>query len=232
MIRAGIGELLSTELKWHAIRGAVMVASSILLFHGLAITPIAEATALGYTSTLFAFSLAVLVLGERVTAQQVVTLLIGFAGVLIILRPGLAVMRPGSLLILASSAIWAIVIVIGRHLAPTAHPWRMVLYMVLFTTPLSFAAALLVWEWPDLNQLFWCATLGLVFSLNMYAMSQALRISDASLAMQFDFVKLLIVGGFGFFIYGEMPDIYTILGAVVILGSAIAVVRIGRKRTV
>ena len=220
LLRAGESGLRTKRHGLFLTRSGFMVASSVALFFSVVLMPVAEATALSFTAPLFSVALAVLVLRESVGPRRWIAMAIGFAGTLIILRPGLAAFDPVALLVLFSSAMFAAVVVTGKILDRTETPARIVAYLNIYSLPLSLIPALFVWQWPTWEQFAWLVVLGLMANGNMYGIARAMRLGDASLAMPFDFLRLPFVALVGYLAFSELPDIWTWVGAAVIFGSA------------
>jgi drug/metabolite transporter (DMT)-like permease len=152
--------------------------------------------------------------------RRTIGLAIGFAGALVILRPGLEVINPGSSYALLSAAIWAAAIIVIKVLSRTESSLTITVYAVLFLTPLTLIPALFVWRWPDLEQLAWLAGIGFLGTGAHLLFAQALSHADASLIMPFDFTKLLWAALIGFFFFTEIPVVWTWVGGAVIFTSA------------
>ena len=222
-LHVGIAGLRTRRIRLYAARSLLMVASTILLFLGVSLMPLADATALSFSSPLFSTALAVLILRETVGPARWSALFAGFIGVLIILRPGSGTIDPAALVILGCSLTFAGVVITGKMLAATESPELIVLYLSVFSVPLSLLAAIPTWEWPTLGQLLTLFGISAAAVANMYGISRALQIGDASMAMPFDFIRLLFTAALGYVYFAERPDLWTWVGAVLIFGSAVFV---------
>ena len=160
LLRHGFGALRTRKLPLHAARGAVHVSAMMMFFYAVPITPLGTVAALSFTAPLFVTVGAVLLLGEVVRIRRIVALIAGFAGALIIVRPGMVALDPGSLLVLGSSAVWAGAMIIIKLLSRTESSLTITAYMAVFLTPLSSIAAAFVWQWPSLEDLGWFALMG------------------------------------------------------------------------
>ncbi|MET4699761.1 drug/metabolite transporter (DMT)-like permease [Constrictibacter sp. MBR-5] len=225
IMEAGAGALRTRRIGRFTVRSAIFVASTISLYMAVAMLPLAEATALSFTSPLFATMLAVWLLKEHVTAARWAAVAVGFIGVLVILRPGIAAFDPVSLIVLFSAATFAGVIVTGKQLADTESPELIVFYLSALAVPLSLPPALWAWQWPTMTQWGWLVLLGILAAINMYGVSRALRIGDASQTTPFDFIRLPCSALVGYLAFSEKPDVWTWIGAAVILGSSVFIAR-------
>lgn len=220
LVRVGPAALKTRRIGTYLVRSTFMVVSSTLLFFSVVLMPIGEATALSFTTPLFTTILAVLVLRETVGLRRWSALVIGFAGVLIMLRPGVAAFEPAAILVILSAISFAAVVVIAKMLAATESPELIVVYLSLFSIPLSLVPALFYWQWPNGEQFLWLVALGAMASGNMYGISRALQIGDASLSQPFDFFRLPMTALVGYFYFQEVLDIWVWVGAAVIFASA------------
>lgn len=216
------GAGLKTErLFLHLGRAALMVAHGGTLIVALMMIPLAEATSLIFTTPLFATLLAIGLLGERVGPRRWLVLAVGFAGVLVILRPGAVVIDPAAALVLISALTGAAVVVIGKMLLRTESPELTVFYMMLFCVPFAFIPAAMWWQWPTLAQVPWLLALGVLANIYVYSLTRALQIADTSLVMPFDFLRMPAAAAAGFLFFGELIDPWVWLGAAIILASSI-----------
>ena len=188
-------------------------------FYGLSVLELSKATTLSFTNTLFRSIAAALVPSERLVARRVTSLLLGFSGVLIVLRPGLIGVSSGSLIILFSALCWGIGLVIVKQLTRTDSTVSIILWFTIFSSVLTFPFALANWSWPTLMDFFWLLVMGLLGSLGQLAAVSGIRLSDASRVIPMDFTRLIWVSLFGFLFFGEIPAIWTWIGAGVILSS-------------
>ncbi|MBS28815.1 MAG: RNA polymerase subunit sigma-54 [Alphaproteobacteria bacterium] len=216
----GWGILRTDQIKVHGIRSVGHVIAMMMFFTGLAATPLATANALAFTAPLFAAVLAVIFLGEVFRWRRWAALLFGFAGTLAIIRPGFVEVDTGPILIIAASAIWGVILIVIKSLSGRDATPTIVAYMVIFMTPLSLIPALFVWTWPTLEQLGMLLVLGMMGTIGHLTLTQALRVGEAAVVMPMDFFKLIWAAALGFLIFGEIPDIYTWIGGVMIFVSA------------
>jgi drug/metabolite transporter (DMT)-like permease len=155
LLRTGRAGLVTRRPGLQALRGAVGVVAMLAWFYGLSVVPIAEATALSFTSAIFASLGAVAFLGERMRLRRWAAVFVGFAGTLMILRPGFATVDAGALVVMLSAVSWAGSLLIVKALTRTDSNVSIVAWMAIMMTLLSFFPALPVWAWPSLEQLLW-----------------------------------------------------------------------------
>jgi len=219
--RQGFGALRTRRMGLHLLRAAISITAMVGWFTTLALMPLAEATALSFTAPLFTSVLAVIVLGEAMRVRRWTATLVGLLGALIILRPGFETVQPVALLAIATAAVWGTSTVLIKVMARTESAGAIVTYLVLFSTPLSLLPALWVWVPPTLEQLGWCALLGLAGSMGHVCMVRALANADATLVVPLDYIRLPAVALIAYLAFGEVSDIWAWLGAAVIAASGI-----------
>ena len=223
MMRGGASGLKTNKIVFFTLRGFVSFVSMVSWFYGVTLVPIATATALNFTAPLFATIGAALILGETVRFRRWAAIALGFVGVIIILRPGVAAFEIGLLFILLAAFATGLNSVTVKFLARTESPATIVAYMTLYLTPLSLIPALFVWRWPNWIELGWLLALGVVGTLAHFATARAYRLADASACAPFEFLRLPVAAVLGYFLFAETLDIWTWLGAGVIAGSTVYV---------
>ena len=219
-MRQGWAPLRTTKMKLFAARGGLNACAMLMFFYGLSITPLAMVAALGFTAPLFATVLAMLVLGETVRLRRWTAIAIGFAGAMVILRPGVMEVGLGPLLILGSSIVWSVALMVIKVLTRTESSVTITAYASIFLSPIALVVALPFWTWPSLESLIWLFMIGIVGTIAQTAMNQSLKIADASAVLPVDFSKLLWAAAIGYVLFGEVPDVWTWIGGAMIFSSA------------
>jgi drug/metabolite transporter (DMT)-like permease len=230
-IRTGPAGLKTNNHKAFALRGVCGLAFLMTYFSGAAMIPVAESQSLTFTSPLWGVLLAVLFLGERMTIARAVAVVAGFAGVLIILRPGIVPVSLGAFLVLAGALTAAASNTIVKFTTRTDHPDAVVLYQMIYVTPLIFIPALWVWTWPTLDQLLLMFGVGFFATLNQRFLSRAYAAADATVVVPFEFARLPFAAVIGFIALGELPDIWAWLGGAVIFTASLYMVRRETRET-
>ncbi len=217
--RNGPAVFRTKRLKLHVFRGSIQVFAMLMFFSAVTMTPLATVSALSFTAPLFATIGAVLILKEKIRARRMTALAIGFIGMLIIVRPGMIEIDLGGLLVIGSSAIWAMAMLIIKDLGRTESSVTITTYMVVVMTPLTLIPALTVWVWPDWEMYLVFTLMGLLGSGAHVAMAQAFKEADATVVLPFDFTRLIWAGVLGFLLFGQMPEIWVWIGGAVIFAS-------------
>ena len=219
-IRVGRGALRTSRLGMHMMRASIQTVGMLCFFTALTLIPIAEITALSFSAPLFATVLAIVILRERVRARRVSALVIGFLGVIVVVRPGLEVLSLGAVLVLVSSFGWAIAMTVIKSLSRTESALTLTLYAGLLMTPLTLIPAVWVWETPTATQLLWLIGLGTVGTVGHLAFAQALKIAEMSAVLPLDFLRLIWACAIGVWWFGEIPTSWTLSGGTMIFAAA------------
>jgi drug/metabolite transporter (DMT)-like permease len=225
MARRGLSGLKGENLYILFARSVSSYIGAILWFASMIYLPLAEATALGYTAPLFATLGAVLFLDEVVGNRRWWALAVGFIGTLIILRPGIDTITLPALYAIGGAIFIANSVLLVKILNRTESAETIVLYMGIFSTPLSFGVAIFFWKTPSFETLFWLIGIGVFSTLAHLAYTRSFAIADASAVLPYDYIRILMVAAVGFGIYGEIPDIWTWAGTIVIISSALYIAR-------
>jgi len=181
--------------------------------------PLATVFAIEFTSPIFTALLAVMLLGERMNVGRLVMLGLGFAGVLVILRPGLAVVAPASLVMIFGSFCFSVQFIGTKRLAATDSPLTVLFWMSVIQTPLCLAAALPGWVAPALADLPWIAVMGAGSFTAHYCITRALHHADASVVVPVDFFRLPLIAVVGALFYAEPFDPMVLTGAALIFAG-------------
>jgi drug/metabolite transporter (DMT)-like permease len=220
LCRTGLSALRTDHTRYYLGRSFMGFLSMLLWFTALAMMPLAEATALSFTSPLFATIFAVLLLHEVVRARRWSATVIGFLGAMIILRPGMESLGLAHWLVLASSALGGLNAILIKQLTRTENANAIVTYMTLYIIPMSLVPALFVWTMPPLHTWPLIALLGFIATLGHQAMTRAFAATDTTIVMSFDYARLPFVAVIAWFAFGEVPDLWTWVGAAVIVGAS------------
>ena len=214
--------LRSRHLGTQFLRSIMQICSTFCFFTGLAFMPLAEATTIGFLSPLLVALLAVPMLGESLTRARLAALILGFAGVLLVIQPGSDVFHWASLLILCSSAFYAIYTVLTRRVGPYDPPETSVVYSALVGAFLTSAIVPFFWKTPAgaLDTAAFVAT-GLLGGLGHYCVARALVNAPANVISPFQYFQLLGAGLLGYLVFGNLPTLTAWIGAATIIASGL-----------
>jgi drug/metabolite transporter (DMT)-like permease len=213
--------LKSNNTKLQLIRASINIISMICWFSAIGIMHFEKATALGFTTPLFTTILAVIVLGEVIRFHRTAALILGFIGIIIIIRPGYVPFEFGTLLMLAASLSFSFVLIFVKKLSATDSSLTIIFYHLLYMTPVFFILSLFYWESVSFNQLIIFVFMGASGLLSHWCLAQAFKLSDTTFVMPLQFTKLIWASLIGLFIFAEQPDIWTWVGGVIIFISVV-----------
>lgn len=213
----------------HFLAGVMTVVSTLCLFAALSFLPLAFATSLSFTAPLFAAVMAIVILKERVNAARWITIAVGFAGVLIILRPGVAPISPVSMLPLGFAIAYAFWFILMKRLGSTEQKTTTTFYQTVWAALLLTLVALPEWQWPSWDATWRSAAMGGLGTAAIFLVAWAFDLAEASLIAPFDYIRLPLIALIAYLAFGEVPDIFTVLGALVIVGATLASARLARS---
>jgi drug/metabolite transporter (DMT)-like permease len=211
--------------KLFFFRAAINAVGMYCGFTALTLIPLAQMTALSFTTPLFVTSGAVLFLGEIIRVRRIVAICIGFFGTLIILQPGVVDVTAGSLLALVHALTIAIASLIVKVLTRSDSQHAIVTWMVVMQTPLALIPSLWVWEWPDL--LTWGFLWGMALSgtIAHLCFTRAFSLVDITALQPLEFIKLPFAVILAWVVFAELPGLWTFVGGAVIFGSTVYITR-------
>ncbi len=215
----GFGALRTQRLGLYTTRSVINVIGMAAGFTALTLIPLAEATALSFTVPLFAVLGAALFLGETIRARRIMAVAIGFAGTLIVLRPGVESISPGAMLALTNAIFIATTTLLVKMLTRTEQPETIVTYMALLQSPLSLIPALFVWEMPSALTFVWLFLLAGAGTVGHLLFTRACGLAEISQIQPVEFIRLPIVAIIAYLLFAEVPTIWTWLGGAVIFTS-------------
>jgi drug/metabolite transporter (DMT)-like permease len=213
---------LATGKRWfYILRSSLGLVGMLGSFYGVVHMGIAESIALSFTGPLFATIGAALILHEVVRLRRWSATIIGFIGVLVIVRPGPETFNPVALVVLLAAAASAGNMLVVKSLSRTEPPNAIVVYMVLYLTPISLIPALFVWAWPSPTVVGWMLLLGAFGTLGHLTMTRAMACAEASVVLPFDYLRLPFGAAIGYFAFAEEPDAWVFAGGGIIALSSI-----------
>lgn len=209
------------RLGLHLLRGAAILGASLFFISGLRFLPIAEASATGFVAPLFVTALSIVFLGEKVGLRRWIATAVGLIGVLIILRPGTGAFHMAAFFPLVSALAWACTLIITRMMSGTERAITVMAYSSIVGLCILSALVPFVWVTPTWHDIAFGVLIGIASTAGQWIVVLAFRYADASVLAPFSYTQLLWVSILGFFIFGEVPDAYTITGAAFIVASGL-----------
>lgn len=213
---------LNSAHPWaHMLRSAFQLGATSFFFLSLAFLDLAEATAIADLSPVLITLGAAIFLGERLGIRRVGAVLVALIGALIIIRPGTGVFTPAALLPLLCALSYAGNALMTRHLGTREGPWTSLLHAALFGTVVLSLILPFYWQPIASHDLWKFALIGLLGSLAQFAIIRAFSLAEASIIAPFTYAGLLLATFWGFVLFDEVPDLATVLGGIVIVGSGL-----------
>jgi drug/metabolite transporter (DMT)-like permease len=188
-------------------------------FYALGVIPLASVFALEFTTPIWTTLLAALFFGERVTQGRIVAVVSGFVGVLIVLRPGLVAWPLAAYGMLIGAACYGVAHNLTKTLTAQNSTLTILFYMMLLQLPLGLFPALSHWVWPTPTQYGWLTLIGTLGLFAHFCMTRAIAMSAVSVVIPLDFLRLPLIAAIGFFVYGEPLNMWTVVGAVLMLAG-------------
>jgi drug/metabolite transporter (DMT)-like permease len=202
-------------------RGLCMFCSSILFIFGLSHLPIADASAIGFVSPLLVTALSIPLLGEKVGIRRWTAVIVGFTGVMIVVRPGTGAFNPAALYPLASAAAWALGLILTRIMRNSDQVLTTIFYSTLVGLVIGGAAVPFVWRTPDLAGLGLMAAMGLLSAISQTLLISAFARAAASILAPFSYSQMVWSTLIGYFVFATLPDALTWIGAAVVIASGL-----------
>lgn len=211
----------SKRVAGHFWRTTMGTISMVLGFYAVSMLPLADATAIAFSQPLFSVILAAVVLRETVRWRRWTATIVGFAGVLIMVRPGSGSLQPGAIVALANAFTVGLSILLVRRLSDSESPLMILTQFAIFSTLLLAGPAIWVWRWP--SAWGWVLAVGVSISatLGQYFWVQAFKSGEMSAVAPFDYLRLPFAVFTGWLIWGQMPSIWTYVGAAIVIASAL-----------
>lgn len=219
--RGGLERLRTQRPMLQFLRGVGVLASSVLFVMALKYMPLADATATGFVAPLFVTALSIPILGEAIGWRRWTATLVGFVGVLIVVRPGGAGFQVASLLAVASALAWAFAMIMTRMMSRTESPLTTLTYSAMLGFGLTSLAVPFLWGPLTPMILLMGVFVGVSSTVGHWLIVLAYRHADASLLAPFSYIQLLWASLFGLVIFAVLPDFWTLVGAVIIAGSGL-----------
>jgi drug/metabolite transporter (DMT)-like permease len=221
----GLRLLRTRNFHLYLMRGLFGALAMLTSFWSIAHLPLAQAVSISYSTPLFVTIGAVFALGEVVRLRRWSAVIAGFAGVLLIMRPGAAHFSFAMLVALASAALAAGSYISIKFLSRTEPADAVVIYMNVVIVPLALVPALFAWSWPDASGWLWLVLTGLFGTLGQVFMTRAYGAGDVSALVPLNFIQLPVVVLFAWFLFDQRLDAATAVGAAIIVGANVYIAR-------
>lgn len=203
------------------VRSGLMACSTVTMFTTLSFIPLADANAIVYLSPVLVTALSVPLLGERVGIYRWSAVIVAFLGVVVIMRPGLGIVHWGASLALITALAYAFYQIVTRTLRATDSPLTTMFYTPLVGVVVMSAVVPFNWVTPDLEGWLLMALTGIFGGLGHFGLIKALQHAEASTLQPYNYLHILWAAVLGYFVFGDFPDLWTCIGAVLVLGSGL-----------
>jgi drug/metabolite transporter (DMT)-like permease len=209
----------------HVIRGAIQVTAMCVTWYAISVIPLAQVTAILFSSTMFASLGAIVFLGEPSHFRRWAAIAGGIVGMLVIVRPGVVEVETGAFLAVAGAILFAITRLIVKRLTKWDTAPTIVMWMAITTTPLSLIPAVFVWTWPSWELIGMMAIIAGLGTVTHLLTTQAMREGNLTALEPVSFTRLIWAALIGYVIFSEIPSLWTLLGSGIIVVSIMALVR-------
>lgn len=210
-------EVFSTKnLKIHILRSALNLPAMLLGFAALAMLPLEKMTAIHFIVPIIVTILAVIFLKEKIYLYRSIALVMGFLGMLIILRPGIIDISIGIYLALISSLIWSVVIILTKKVSKDDSAITILSHQYVYMSLFSFPLVIYFWDQPSLKTIIFILCAAMSGTILHIALNHAYKLVDVTMTQPYSFLGLVVSSIIGYFVFSDKPDFYTWLGASVI----------------
>jgi drug/metabolite transporter (DMT)-like permease len=219
LIRAngGFGAMRTKRLPQHVARNIIHYGAQLGWFFALTLIPIGQVVAIEFTMPIWTAILAAAFLGERMTVWKVAAIVLGIIGVVIIVRPATSEIDPGQLIALGAAVGFGISVAMVKSLTRTEQPLAIMFWMLVVQSAAGLLPSLYVWQWPAAHLWFWVVVIAFCGTFSHYCMARAMLHADATVVIPMDFLRVPLSAAAGWLIYSERLDLFTVLGAALIL---------------
>ena len=210
-------EVFSTKnLKIHILRSALNLPAMLLGFAALAMLPLEKMTAIHFIVPIIVTILAVIFLKEKIYLYRSIALVMGFLGMLIILRPGIIDISIGIYMALISSLIWSVVIILTKKVSKDDSAITVLSHQYVYMSLFSFPLVIYFWDQPSLKTIIFILCAAMSGTILHIALNHAYKLVDVTMTQPYSFLGLVVSSIIGYFVFSDKPDFYTWLGASVI----------------
>ncbi len=221
------------DRKWHILRGVCLALEFYLIIYGFSVMSLAKTYALLFAAPIITVLLAWPLLRERASPAQMMAVLAGFAGVLVILRPGVIPIDLASAGIILAAALYAFSNIVIRWMAddkqpPLSWPFYSELMIMLGALPFFLMNPVV----PEPLHMLMFAIIAVLATVGMMTLGMAFRLGPTGVIAPFHYVQMIWAVALGFMLFGDVPDMWTLCGSAIIIASGLALIRLSREKPV
>ena len=211
------------NFKFYFIRGLFNIPMMIFGFGALVYVPFEQFKAMHFLSPIIVVLLSFIIFREKIYLYRIFALLIGFAGMLIIVRPGIIEFNIGTIMILTSLTFWSFIIILSKFVSKDDSPITMVTYQYSLMTFFSLPLAIYFWVTPSLTSLIYVFVGAISGTILHLSLALSYKYADLSVTQPIWFTGLIFGSGIGYFAFNETPDLWTWLGGIVVFSSVLVI---------
>ncbi len=213
----------TNNFKFYFIRGLFNIPMMIFGFGALVYVPFEQFKAMHFLSPIIVVLLSFIIFREKIYLYRIFALLIGFAGMLIIVRPGIIEFNIGTIMILTSLTFWSFIIILSKFVSKDDSPITMVTYQYTLMTLFSLPLAIFFWVTPSLTSLIYVFVGAISGTILHLSLALSYKYADLSVTQPIWFTGLIFGSGIGYFAFNETPDLWTWLGGIVVFSSVLVI---------
>ena len=222
VILKNIDAVFKTKVfRFHVLRGSLSVIAMLTGFTAVVHLPLAEVTAISFVRTLFTTILAILFLKEVVGVRRWSSVIVGFIGVMVIVRPEPENINAYALLAIASAFFVSSINIVMRKLSQIDNSSTIMVYQSIIVTLAMAGPAIYLWVMPTWDEVFFIVVIGSLMSLMQWIFIQAFKVGEAAAIAPMEYSRLLYAAVIGIVFFAEIPTLWTLTGAVIIIASTL-----------
>ena len=211
------------NFKFYFIRGLFNLPMMILGFGALVYVPFEQFKALHFLSPIIVVLLSFIIFREKIYMYRILALVIGFIGMLIIVRPGIVDFNIGTIMILISLTFWSLIIIVSKFVSKDDTPITMVTYQYTLMTIFALPLAIYFWQMPSLQSLIFVFIGAISGTILHLSLALSYKYAELSVTQPVWFSGLIFGSAFGFFVFNETPDVWTWIGGIVVFSSVLLI---------
>jgi len=226
VLRQPWAAIRSDRLPIHTLRGVMGAFGMFCGYYAIAHMPLADFIGLSFSRPLFTVFCAVLLLGEIVGWRRWTATAVGFGGVLIMAQPGGHGFNPASLFALGEACTVAFLSTLVKRLPARETPLGILFWYGMLSSAAAFLPTVFFfWSWPTPEEWFWLLAVGALGAFAHFCYIRSFRMGEASAVVVFDYLRLPFAGFVGWAVFAELPTVWTLVGAAIIVGSTLYIIR-------
>jgi drug/metabolite transporter (DMT)-like permease len=216
-LSGGFEAMKTSRPLQHVARNLIHYAAQLGWFFALTLIPLGQVVAIEFTMPIWTAILAASLLGERMTIWKISAIVLGVVGVVVIVRPAAGEINPGQLIALGAAVGFGISVAMMKSLTRTEMTLAIIFWMLVIQSAAGFFPSLYVWRWPSAYAWGWLVVIAFCGTFSHYCMARAMLYADATVVLPMDFLRVPLAAAAGWLIYSERLDMFTLLGAALIL---------------